>query len=333
MSEEFREDIDDLEDKINANMNRIIDLEDKEMKIESYKIFLYPKTILNYISNLMNLQAKEDGYDQFYPANNSVISDLFKDKKVNPGNIQPNKIKYNPQINYKNLFKISEIISYQGWSGFNYLENLENNIDLNKPLILYYGIMQLGVFFSNLHFSFTPFNKTLSCFKNLSTHGIYHKEIKRIKFNFTVKSILSKEIQLKKMGVGTRFFLSYNSYLLKYFLKETQINLLDLLKNYFFQTDIKIKNQFQQAFGYIPPKNDFNSKMLSIYLISYYFSMLSRYKMHAWVMLLQDQTTNISYFIRYFLKFAKIEFINMLFEALNERRHEIPELTYMQSLF
>lgn len=145
MSEEFRKDIEDLEDKINVNMNRIIDLEEKEMKIESYKIFLYPKTILNYISNLMNLQAKEDGYDQFYPANNSVISDLFKDIKVNPGNIQPDKIKYNPQINYKNLFKISEIISYQGWSGFNYLENLENNIDLNKPLILYYGIMQLGV--------------------------------------------------------------------------------------------------------------------------------------------------------------------------------------------
>jgi len=42
MSEEFREDIDDLEDKINNNMNRIIDLEEKEMKMESYKIFLYP---------------------------------------------------------------------------------------------------------------------------------------------------------------------------------------------------------------------------------------------------------------------------------------------------
>ncbi len=140
MSEEFREEIDDLEDNINANLNRIIDLEEKEKKIESYKIFLYPKTILNYISNLINLQAKEGRSDQFYPAIYGVISDLFKDKKVNPGNIQPKKIKYNPQISYKNLFKISEIISFQGWSGFNYLENLEKNIDLNKPLILYYGI-------------------------------------------------------------------------------------------------------------------------------------------------------------------------------------------------
>jgi len=332
MSEEFREDIDDLEDKINANMNRLIDLEEKEMKIESYKIFLYPKTILNYISNLIDLQAKEERNDQFYPANFSVISDLFKDKKFNPGNIQPKKIKYNPSISYKDLFKISEIISFQGWSGFNYLENLEKNIDLNKPLILYYGIMQLGVFFSNLHFNFTPFNKTLSCFPNLSTHGIYHKEITRIKFTFTVKSILSKEIQLKKMGVGSSFFLSYNSFLLKYFLEETQINLIDLLKNYFLHTDIKIKKQFQHTFGYIPPEKDFKSKMLSIYLISYYFSMLSRYKMHAWVRLLQDQTTNISYFIKYFLKFAKIEFINMLFGTLDERRHEIPELSQLQSL-
>ena len=90
MSEKFREDIDDLENKINANVNRIIDLEEKEMKIESYKIFLYPRTILNYISNLINLQAKEGRNDQFYPANYSVISDLFKDfLKINICFYQP----------------------------------------------------------------------------------------------------------------------------------------------------------------------------------------------------------------------------------------------------
>ncbi len=53
---------------------------------------------------------------------------------------------------------ISKIISNQGWSDFHYLENLSKNINLNKPIIMYYGIIQLGAFFSNLHFNFTVQN-------------------------------------------------------------------------------------------------------------------------------------------------------------------------------
>ena len=84
MLEECRDNLKNREDKLDENTTIIIDLEEKEMKMESYKIFLYPKFILTYISNLMNLQAKENQHDQFYPEDNSDISILFNEDKLNP---------------------------------------------------------------------------------------------------------------------------------------------------------------------------------------------------------------------------------------------------------
>ncbi len=326
MSEELKNTLEDLEDRVSDLEDRI---EEKDLKSEKYKILLYPITIFNYISNLIDLQAKEEGDDQFYPARMSKIIEYFGDESINPGRISSEKIKYNPEITAKDLKKICEIISYQGWSGFNYLENIENYLDLNKPLILYYGILHLGVFFSNLHFNFTSYNRTLSSIPNMATHGINHHEINKIKFLFTTDSILSKKIKLKKMGVITRFFLAYNSSLLRYSIDETKFDLKDLLKNYFFKTDIS--EEFKREFGYEKPKIDFNSKMFSIYLISYYLSMLSRYKIHAWHNLLENEDTNISYFIKYFLKFAKNDYIKLIFERLIEERWRIPKLRYSSS--
>ncbi|MHA1250197.1 MAG: YaaC family protein [Candidatus Helarchaeota archaeon] len=313
MTDDLKERIENCEEKINNNTFRIEFLERKDIKVESYKLFLYPQTILNYISNIIDLQTNKGKPYFYYPTNYKHIFN-FLGNKFNLKNI-----KYNIKIKDKELFEICQIISYQGLSGFNYLENLENNIDLNKPLTLYYGIMHLGVFFSNLHFNFTPFNHSISKSSKFKTHGISHYEINNIDTNIEINDILSKKIQLKKMGVAPRFFLTYKSFLLKYFLKEIRINLLDLLKNYFLQAEESIKIQFIKNFGHDNPTHYFNSKMLSIYLLSYYFSMLSRYKIHAWTKLLQDKSTNISYFIKFFLKFAKNEFIDILFNTLERR--------------
>jgi len=329
MSEEFKDNIEDLKDRLNDLENRIIELEERATRKEEYKIFLYPKTIFNYISNLINLQAKEEGSDQYYPANEGIIQDYFNDEKFNPGSINPEKIKYNHEISYNDLMKICQLISYQGISGFNFLDKLENEIELNKPIILYYGVLQLGVFYTNLHFNFTPYNRTLSSFRRMSKHGIDHNEIDRIEFYSN--EVLTKKIKLKKIGVAMKFFLAYDSNLLRFFLEEKEFSLINLLENYFWEKGTIVRNEFKSEFGYREPTDYFRSMIFSIYLISFFMSILSRYKMHVWTKLLESQKKKISYFIKYFLKFAKDDFLTLIFENLRERRSLIPEIASMSS--
>lgn len=94
---------------------------------------------MNYISNLINLQSKNDRSDLFYPASESIIEDYFNDQKFNPHQINPEKIKYQSNLLFEDLLEICETFSYIGKSGLNFLENLENNIDLNKPIITGYS--------------------------------------------------------------------------------------------------------------------------------------------------------------------------------------------------
>lgn len=74
------------------------------------------------------------------------------------------------------------------------------------------------------------------------------------------------------------------------------------------------------------------SKLFNIYLLSYYLSILSRYKIQAWLKLLEDKQTNIRYYIEYFLKFAKDEFLTTIFDQLYEDRLKIPQIASMSSL-
>lgn len=276
------------------------------------------------------MQSKEDRSDVFYPVSESIIVDYFNDQGFNPQQINPDKVKYQSNLSYKDLMEICETISYIGRSGLNFLENLQNNIDLNKPIILYYGIMQLGVFYSNLHFNFTSYNKIVSNLSKIKTHGIDTSELKQLEFEKDIRNIIVKRIKLKKAGVAMRFFMAYEPSLLDYFLNEEQVSLTNLLKNYFWDTNLKL--DFQHSFGFGEPEINFNSKIFTIYLLSFYLSILSRYKIETWNILLEGRQNKIGYFIKYFLKFAKSEFITLLFETLIEEKHKIPEITSMGSL-
>ena len=228
---------------------------------------------------------------------------------------------------------ISRIISNQGWSGFQYLENLPNNINLNKPIILYYGIVQLGAFFSNLHFNFTVQNNEVKRINNIRSHGLDSSELKDISFRINVNDILSKKIKLEKTGLAPRFCLAYDSSLLIHFTNQISFSLLDLLKSYYWEKGpSRVTSQFQKDFGKKKPEILINSKLFNIYLLSYYLSILSRYKIHAWVKLLEDNMTNIKYFIEYFLKFGKNEYLSTLFEQLYEDRLKIPRFTSSSSI-
>ncbi len=233
------------------------------------------------------MQSKDDGFNSFYPASESIIVDYFNNRRFNPHQIDPNKVKYQSNISYKDLMEICETISYIGSSGLNFLENLKNNLDLNKPIILYYGIMQLGVFYSNLHFNYTSYNKIVSNLSNTKTHGIDTSELKQFGFEKDIRKIILKGIKLKIAGVAMRFFMAYKPSLLDYFLNEKRVALIDLLKNYFWDTNLK--SDFQRSFGYGDPEINFNSKIFTIYLLSFYLSSLSRYKIETWNILLEGR--------------------------------------------
>lgn len=336
MSEEFEDKMDDLKNEVDENKyyiddneQRIKTLEDRDYELEDYKIFLYPTEIKKYIINLVKLQSTDDRNDHFYPALAGTAEDYFNDL-----GFAPEKIKYDKSIPPSDMDYISRIISNQGWSGFHYLENLSNNINLNKPIILYYGIVQLGAFFSNLHFNFTVHNNEVKRIANIRSHGLNSSELKNISFRTNVDEILSKNIKLEKTGLAPRFSLAYRSSILIHFTNQVSFNLLDLLKNYFWEKEPSIvSSQFKKDFGKENPDVAIRSKLVNIYLLSYYLSILSRYKIHAWMKILDDYQTNIKYYIEYFLKFAEHEFLSTLFKHLYEERSKIPNIVRIPSLF
>lgn len=335
MSEEFDDQMSEVEDKceeleisVNDLNDRILYIEEQNIFTENYKIFLYPATIKEFIENLIKLQSINDQFEKYYPASLRDVENYFNNFSFNPENI-----KYKDDIPEGERKIIFKLISDQGWSGFNYLENLENNIDLNKPIVLYYGILQSVAYFSNLHFNFTSHNRRLSQIANIRTHGIDLNEFKNIGFNPSISSILSKKIKLQKTGLASRFTLAYESNLLSYFINETTISLIDLLKNYFWKVEGLGKSELKQEYGRGDPDVYFNSKILSLYLISYTLSMLSRYKIDVWVKLLENKETKISYFIKYFLKFAKSEFLYSIYNRIDKERYSIPQMSRTASVF
>ncbi len=94
----------------------------------------------------------------------------------------------------------------------------------------------------------------------------------------------------------------------------------------------RVKSQFQKDFGVTKSDIPIQSKLFNIYLLSYYLSILSRYKIHAWMKLLEDKETNIKYFVDHFLKFGKQEFLASLFERLYDERLKIPMLRNSSSM-
>ncbi len=63
-------------------------------------------------------------------------------------------------------------------------------------------------------------------------------------------------------------------------------------------------------------QNITQSTLLVIYMLSFLFCHLSRYKMDIWIYLLECEEKNISFFIKYFLKYAKLFFIKRLFSDI-----------------
>ena len=337
------EDFDDLENKIydlESSVSDIkieiddinYDIEELKFSKEDYEIYLFPTTVQRYLKNLIELQQNEN--ETFFPSSESRIREYFN---TNFGPFDHNQIKYSSTEDLKTAGKI---ISYQGRSGSSFIENIDNVIDINKPLLLFYGIEQLAAYYSNLHFNFTWTNNNLSAIRNdLLKHGIGAFQFKNpVDLSNPIDDLLNKKIKLQPAGLAQRFFLAIAPGFLRYFSEKVEISLIELLKFFYLFIPIpyKTKRIFEELYGSratLPrPMIDFydthgrDLDLYLIYLLSFLLCHMCRYKLYDWTLLLNSEKKNIGYFIKYFLQYSRNYFIQKLFDKIYKTDEVIKDL-------
>ncbi len=190
---------------------------------------------------------------------------------------------------------------------------------------MFYGIEQCSAFFRNLHFNFTEENINYNATrKRFQRHGIDSSDFKNVKIEITLDDLLEKKIKLKLEGFCPLFFLiflsDHHSSLIDLFTDEIEVSMLELLRNFFYIRNENIpsliRSKFEENFGKERPKINLDSTVLTIYLISFLFSHISRYKMHTWISLIENEEKNISYYVDFILRYGWVIFITLLFERL-----------------
>jgi len=331
--DELERKLDDLEssiDDINIDIEDInFDIEELKFTKEDYEIYLYPASIERYLDILVKLQQKDIG--SFFPSSEVRIKKYFNN---NFASFDHANIKYESTEDFEVICKI---ISYQGKSGSSFIENVDNVIDINKPLLIFYGIEQIAAYFSNLHFNFTWKNDRLNPIRvGLAKHGIDSFEFKnKVDLNNPIKDLLNKKIKLENGGLAQRFFLTIAPEFLPYFSQKLEIPFIELLKLFFIFSPIpyKTRKTFEELYGSRNSLPDhLNDMYLNhrkrlilyiIYLLSFLFCHMCRYKLYAWTILLNSEEKNIGYFIKYFLKYSKKYFIKTVFDEVYENEQKI----------
>lgn len=152
--------------------------------------------------------------------------------------------------------------------------------------------------------------------KGMQQHGISVADFKEFKGNITLDELLNRKIHLKLRGLPQRFILSIDPFYIQEFTNLKAYSFYELLYSFFGyggredvpeSIQLKFRKQFE---GYECKDASFtHSRFLGIYLLSYLFFHLSRYKMDAWIQLLESDKKLISFFIKYFLKYSKVQFL------------------------
>ena len=341
-------DIDDLDYRIEKNEWNIYELETKNIEKEQYEIFFSLTTIKKYIIDLKNYQKTQSNC--FPTSSKEFINyfNRFKKFECKDKDFDSKMIKYS---DLDDLDLISNIIANQGRSGFNFLQTVDKLIELNKPVLLFYGIEHLSAFFFNMHVNFTHSNQWEKSIKKsksrvIRNHGLGPNEFEDIKISNSgnvIEILLSKKISLKKIGLSSRFFSIFNPQLLEHFNNQEKISLQDLLMNFFVlqrSSDItgndyisipkEIKDKFIDHFDSSTAEISLGSATLTIYLISFLFAYLSRYRMYLWKELLTNNKKNVSFFVKFILNYCKDYFINFLFHRLKDYEERNDFLIYRE---
>ena len=300
-------------EKLNEKIKKI----ERQIPGENYGIYFSQATINNYIKLVIKYQTKKNR--PFFP---SKEEDFLKYiNKVN-SNFDYNLLKYKST---SDLTLICKFIGNLGMSGYSYLENLDSVFILNKPTLMFYGFEHLAAYFRNLYFNFTDENKDYNQIKRkLHRHGIDSFEFKNLQINIPLEKILEKKIKLKLEGLCPSFFLVYQddnySSVIDLFINESEISLMELLRNFFYIVNENIPDliraKFEEEFSNDWPKVRLNSTLLTLYLLSFIFSHISRYKLNVWSSIFENRFSNLSLYINYILKYGKIIFIKLLFNRI-----------------
>lgn len=300
-----------LEEKL-EQIEKRINLFDSQKEI--YEVFFTPTVIIKYIESSIGKKIPSKWKTTFATYFSSIKSDY-----------DYGSIIYDSSLSREDIEKVALMVSYQGRSGLSYLDNIDNVSLLNKPILLYYGIMQISSYYANLFYNFTDLNRKLDrVSKEIRRHGISANELIQIREHHTIEDIIEKKITLLKSGMNSRFFLAYSPEMVSYFLNQVKFSLLSLLKcffspnNQFLNEEIHWK--FANHYGYHPSKiQDQGWLVFIIYTISFLLSYLARYKMFYWVKLLESTENNLNFFIKYFLTHAKPFFLNLIFKDLSSQ--------------
>lgn len=191
-----------------------------------------------------------------------------------------------------------------------------------------------------MHFNFTWNNNSLDTIRNdLAKHGIDALHFKnKVDLKNPIEDLLNKKIKLEKTGLAQRFFLTFDSRFLKFFTQRLEIAFIDLIKLFYLFCPIphKTKKIFIELYGsrhnlprhlldfYINYRNKLN--IFSIYLLSFIFCHLCRYKLYAWTILLDSEEKNIGYFIRFFLNYSKKYFTKTIFDSVYSNEQVIKRI-------
>ena len=291
-----------------------------------YELYLQPHILERYLSRLIKAQEIE-GFG-FYPVSEERFESYIK---LLNGKFDHNNLKYRSN---ENLGDYTKVISNIGKSGLNYIKSVEKVIDVNKPVLLHYGIEHLSAFYLNLHFNFTEENKKLSQIGDkLFKHGIDPYEFKKVSFSTSSKELLQSRIKLTKIGLAPRFFLLLDIPFKDFFIDEITISLIDLMTTFF--TRLPLGNPYKVSGEFTSENDDLDLgdtifikfaqdvDLLVLYLLSFILSYLSRYKIAAYEEFLNEEKRTIGFYLRTILKRIQDLFIRKIFTIILYNNDEI----------
>jgi len=282
-----------------------------------YESFLQPHILERNLSRLIELQEIEG--IGFYP----ITEERFKSYiKLLNKKFDYNNLKYRSD---ESLNDYTKTISNLGKSGINYIASVEKVIDVNKPVLLHYGIEHLSAFYLNLHFNFTEENKKLSQIGDkLFKHGIDPYEFKKVSINTSPKSLLESRIKLTKIGLAPRFFLLLDIPFENFFMDEMTISLIDLMTTFF--TRLPLGNPYNVSGEFTSENSDIDLgdtkfmilfsqdvDLVVLYSLSFIFSYLARYKIAAYEKFLNEEERTLGFYFRTILKRIQDLYIRKIF--------------------
>ncbi len=294
----------------------------KKLGIDDYELYLEPYSIQQYLQKLVIIQHRKRFY--YFPSYKRRIKNYFT---LLSSSFNPECLRYQDDSQLK---RVSKLVANIGRSGYDYINMVDKVIELNKPVLLFYGIEHLSTFYLNLHLNFTEENSDLFRLsrRKVRIHGINAFDFYNIPSEYNLENLLNSRVKLERFGLAPRFFLLLDFPTEFFFLKHQRISLIDLLQIFFLRTRIgisrEIQSRFVDEFGVFFNNSEMTKKMWKFgdldlfifYSLSFLFSHLARYRMNTWKGILSEEEKYFGFFIKFIIKTIQNMFIRRIFSTI-----------------